>query len=150
MRLHGAMVIAIALLLFCRLPFPVMAKVPPPPPSATSIKVSPKGALEVQYIVYVPVLERRVIERDGKRIEETVTRVVPQTRTLLVPKSRFRVFDNTGHELAPMELTQKLGKPVKAHVDHAGKSPTMEQLKKIAMGQYYVTILKAPVRQPVP
>ena len=101
-------------------------------PVAKSIAVldNKTGNLVVNYVVYKSVTEVRTIKKGNKEFEVRFKRKVQETRTMIIAKGGFQVFDAKGVKLAPMALQQLLKTKKVILVTGNGMKPT-EQIKKL-------------------
>ena len=111
------------------------AKEPPPrkvekPVSKTTASLDKSGNLLVNYVVYKSVTEVRRIKKGNKEFEVRFKRKVLETRTMIIAKGGFQVFDAKGVKLAPMALQQFLKTKKVILVTGNGMKPT-EQIKKL-------------------
>ncbi len=112
------------------------AKEPPPrkvekPAVTISTAVLDKsGNLLVNYMVYKSVTTVRIVKKGDREIKERVIRTVPETRTMIIAKGRFQVFDAKGMKVASMALQQLLKTKKVILVTGNGMKPT-EQIKKL-------------------
>ena len=100
------------------------------PVTISTAVLDKSGNLLVNYVVYKSVTAVRIVKKGDREIKEKVIRTVPETRTMIIAKGRFQVFDAKGMKLAPMALQQLLKTKKVLLVTGDGTKPT-EQIKKL-------------------
>ena len=100
------------------------------PVTISTAVLDKSGNLLVNYVVYKSVTEVRIVKKGDRKIEERVIRTVLETRTMIIAKGRFQVFDAKGMKVAPMALQQLLKVKKVLLVTGDGTKPT-EQIKKL-------------------
>ena len=88
------------------------------------------GNLIVEYTVKVPVVEKRVKVIDGKEVPVTVIKNVFETRTRLLAKGTYRIFNSSGDPIKA-DAFAKLLKDKRPVYIVRDKLPDAKQLKRL-------------------
>ncbi len=101
------------------------------PLSQSRANIRESGDMTIEYTVYVPVIETRLIREGMEERMVTVTRVIPERRAIVIAQGKFRAIDASGKPIEDEVLRKKLAKTTDVHVWRPKNPPMLNQLKSV-------------------